>query len=60
MDKIRTFLFFAMLGLGGCATVDADRYGYSPVRPSCPEGTYRVCQEDSLRGCLCGQLTVLN
>lgn len=60
MTWIRNILIFSVMGMAGCSTMQTDRHAYSPVRASCPEGTTMICVENSLRGCGCGELIVLN
>jgi hypothetical protein len=60
MAAIRIILIVSILGLAGCATVPSSGYRIQRIGPSCPSGTYLVCEVDSARGCACGQLIVLN
>jgi len=60
MTTIRIILIASILGMAGCSTIPAERQAYSPVRPSCPDGTMMICRVDSARGCACGELIVLN
>ena len=57
---LRILLAVSVLGLAGCASTSTPRYDFSYKGPSCPQGTTMVCMEDSLRGCGCGELIVLN
>ena len=57
---LRILLVISVLGLAGCASTSAPRYDLGYKGPSCPQGTTMVCMEDSLRGCGCGELIVLN
>lgn len=57
---LRILLIVSVLGLAGCASTPPSRYDVAYKRPSCPDGTTLVCMDDSLRGCKCGELIVLN
>ena len=60
MATLRLLLIAAVLGLTGCASNSYRGYDVAYRGPSCPAGTTVVCVEDSLRGCSCGELIVLN
>jgi hypothetical protein len=60
MATLRLLLIVSVLGLAGCASDSYRGYDAAYRGPSCPEGTTVVCMEDSLRGCACGELIVLN
>jgi hypothetical protein len=60
MKKMTMLLLVSMLGLAGCASTGTHSNGIAYARPSCPGGTTMICEVNSLRGCQCGQLIVLN
>lgn len=60
MPGLRILLVVSVLGMAGCASNSSQRYDVAYRGPSCPAGTTVVCMEDSLRGCSCGELIVLN
>ena len=60
MKAVKTVLILATFWLAGCSSTRPYPPAATEVRAYCPNGTVMVCASDSLRGCRCGELIVLN
>jgi len=60
MKTLKTILILSALCEAGCSSTRPYGPAVSEVRAYCPNGTVMICASDSLRGCRCGELIVLN
>ncbi|MDH4072202.1 MAG: hypothetical protein OEV41_03735 [Gammaproteobacteria bacterium] len=60
MKTLKIIFVATTLWLAGCSTTRPYDLGVPQARAYCPNGTVMICATDSLRGCRCGELIVLN